>query len=548
MVKSAFGKYELIKKIGQGGMAELFLARQTGFAGFEKLVVIKRILPALVESDDSDQFVNMFVDEARLAARLNHPNIVQIFDLGFTDGQFYIAMEYVNGVDLRRMLNQAKRERQELPLEHAVKIVSTVCEALCYAHDSRDSVGRPLCVVHRDISPHNVLLSFDGNVKLTDFGIAKATSGWVKTKGGALKGKLTYMAPEQVYERPVDRRTDVFSAGLVLYEMATGHRAYRAESEIQLINLVSMAQIRPPLEIRPDLPPGLVPILQRALARDPDDRYPDALALQMALEQFLMEIRSISNAPLIGQFVRSLFPEVLRAQEKTVTDGSVSIDGLLAAAELTHGTGRPTPSSDAIKTISRATPSAGSGRSAAGQGTGPGVRPVPRPVEVQDASPAAAESVPTVVDDAFATPAVDAQSTDLLQAPPQVLDDHKTDVLALPDPPDDQRTELLVNKLAVGNDLRTVPDVMHSREPLTASPTPPPVVGPFAVPEDPESSDHCADLLTSPQKSDLMPTTPSFRKPADNLGPPLWVLAVGATLGAAILTMLLLLAWAKLFS
>jgi len=533
MAKSVFGKFELLKKIGQGGMAELFLARQTGFAGFEKLVVIKRILPALVGSDDSDEFVNMFVDEARLAARLSHPNIVQIYDLGFADGQFYIAMEYVNGVDLRRLLNQCKSRRRELPLPHAVKIVSTVCEALHFAHDSRDSTGRPLGVVHRDISPHNVLVSFDGNVKLTDFGIAKATSGWAKTKGGALKGKLTYMAPEQVYERPVDRRTDVFSAGLVLYEMVTGHRAYHAASEIQLIDLVSAANIRPPLEVRPDLAPTLVAILQRSLAKDPDQRFANALMLQMELERFNMEARAISNAPLLGQFVRDLFPEVLSAQERTEATGGAGVDGIISVLEMTHGTERPTPSSDAVKTLSRPTPSSGSGRKPAKKGTGSGVRKVPKPVEVPAETARTVVSMPTVVEDAFAMPEEDGQRTDMLRPPPKLPDEHTTDVLIQPDGHDDQRTEMLDALAAPDNDQRTVLDVKSP---------------PFSLPAEKQAAQQHSDVFTQPEVPGQMPTTPSINPPQPDLGPPIWVLAVAATVGAAILTMLLLLAWARFFS
>ena len=222
MTKEAFGKYELLKKVGTGGMAELFLARQPGIEGFEKLIVIKRILPHLTDSRHSSQFVQMLLDEARLAAQLSHPNIIQIYDLGRVDDQYFIAMEYINGVDLSQILKRELEHSRYMPVEHVVKVATYVCEALSYAHKRTDERGRPLRVVHRDVSPHNVLIAYDGGIKLTDFGIAKATSQMMKTRVGTIKGKWAYMSPEQCAGREVDSRSDIFSVGVLIYQMTTG--------------------------------------------------------------------------------------------------------------------------------------------------------------------------------------------------------------------------------------------------------------------------------------------------------------------------------------
>jgi serine/threonine protein kinase len=335
MSPATFGKYELLKKVGLGGMAELFLARQSGIEGFEKLIVIKRILPHLA---DSGEFIQMFLNEARLAARLNHPNVVQIYDLGRVAGTYFIAMEYINGVDLSRVLKKERKARRFIPTEHAVKMMSYVCEALTYAHNHTDVRGNPLCIVHRDISPHNVLVAFDGGVKLTDFGIAKAATQAVKTKAGTLKGKYYYMSPEQCLGRKVDNRSDIFSAGILLYQLMTGRLPFRGDSEFSVLHAIVHDAPRPPSVHREDFPAGLYPILERSMAKHPEDRYKNALQMQMALEKFLMENKAVSNTALIGKYVQNLFPEVLEAMKKAnpedTSDIDEIIDGLaIAAAE-----------------------------------------------------------------------------------------------------------------------------------------------------------------------------------------------------------------------
>ena len=359
MSPATFGKYELLKKVGLGGMAELFLARQSGIEGFEKLIVIKRILPHLA---DSGEFIQMFLNEARLAARLNHPNVVQIYDLGRVAGTYFIAMEYINGVDLSRVLKKERKAKRFIPTEHAVKMMSYVCEALTYAHNHTDVRGKPLCIVHRDISPHNVLVAFDGGVKLTDFGIAKAATQATKTKAGTLKGKYYYMSPEQCLGRKVDNRSDLFSAGILLYQLMTGRLPFRGDSEFSVLHAIVHDAPRPPSVHREDFPAGLYPILERSMAKHPEDRYKNALQMQMALEKFLMEHKLVSNTTLIGQYVQSLFPEVLEAMKKAnpedTSDIDEIIDGLaIAAAErLTPSKPGFTPSDELV--LSARTPSA----------------------------------------------------------------------------------------------------------------------------------------------------------------------------------------------
>lgn len=352
MSPATFGKYELLKKVGLGGMAELFLARQSGIEGFEKLIVIKRILPHLA---DSSEFIQMFLNEARLAARLNHPNVVQIYDLGRVGGQYFIAMEYINGVDLSRVLKKERKRRRFIPTEHAVKMMSYVCEALTYAHNHTDVRGNPLSIVHRDVSPHNVLVAFDGGVKLTDFGIAKAVTQAVKTKAGTLKGKYYYMSPEQCLGRKVDNRSDIFSAGILLYQLMTGRLPFRGDSEFSVLHAIVHDAPRPPSVHREDFPNGIYPILERSMAKHPEDRYDDAPQMQMALDKFLMGERLVSNTTLIGKYVQDLFPEVIEAMKKSRPDDSADIEEIIDGLAIA-GADRLTPSKPGITPSGDLTP------------------------------------------------------------------------------------------------------------------------------------------------------------------------------------------------
>ena len=221
-------------------MAEVFKAKRTGVEGFEKVVAVKRILPHL---SDNKEFVDMFIDEAKMVAGLAHPNIVQISDLGKLEKSYYIAMEYVHGRDLRSILRRAKERGLRLPLDLTVLIVSKVCSALEFAHRKKDERGRPMLIVHRDISPQNILISFEGEVKLTDFGIAKAATKARITDAGALRGKLLYMTPEQAWGKPMDRRSDLFSLGIVFYEMVTDQKPFLGSSEMSILEMVRECRV-----------------------------------------------------------------------------------------------------------------------------------------------------------------------------------------------------------------------------------------------------------------------------------------------------------------
>lgn len=283
-------------------MAEIFRARLTGLGGFTKEVALKRLLPQYT-SDRS--FVDMLFDEARITAQLNHANIVQILDIGQEGRQFYIAMELVDGRDLFQVVKTLQEQGRKMSVEAAAFVVREVLAGLHYAHHKRDESGRPLRIVHRDVSPQNVLLSFEGDVKLIDFGIAKAEQRLTSTSSGIIKGKFHYMSPEQARGMPLDVRTDVFSAGIVLYEAITASPVYD-ESAGSLLALVREASIPIPTTLRDDVPRPLERIVMRALAPDPNDRFQTALEFHRALSAFLGS-RNVEYTRLdLGRFLRGL--------------------------------------------------------------------------------------------------------------------------------------------------------------------------------------------------------------------------------------------------
>lgn len=306
-----FGKYTLLRRLATGGMAEIFLARQQGMGGFEKEVVVKRLLPTHAQNEE---LVTMFLDEARIAANLTHPNIAQIFDLGRAGDDYFIAMEFVRGVDLRRLCAQGIAEDAFLPRHHAVRIVAEVCDALAYAHAKTDDEGRPMHIVHRDVSPTNVLITYEGGVKLVDFGIAKASNKANVTKAGQIKGKFGYMAPEQALGGHLDHRTDLFAVGINLYEITVGRRLFKGDNEVETLEAIEAARVVPPREVDPDYPEALERIVLRALARDPDARYQSARDLQMALEEYLASAGMRSTAGMLAEYVRSLFAEQIELE------------------------------------------------------------------------------------------------------------------------------------------------------------------------------------------------------------------------------------------
>ena len=308
------GKYKLMRLIASGGMAEVYLARQAGAAGFEKLVCLKRILPHLARDR---QFVEMFLNEARLAARLDHPNIVSIYDLGEANGNYFIAMEFIDGPSLRAVAKRARERGERLPIAEVVKIVSMAAGGLHYAHDLADAEGKPLGLVHRDISPDNILVHRNGMAKVVDFGIAKAANSSGRTRTGALKGKVAYMPPEQLRGDPLDRRTDVFALGVVLYEMLAGQRPWEGDSDVSLIGRIMTEEPKPLSTLRPDAPAGLTAVLDRALAKDREARYASCHDLQADLEALLVSLGKTITAARVSDFAKAYEEPVPAPDEST---------------------------------------------------------------------------------------------------------------------------------------------------------------------------------------------------------------------------------------
>jgi eukaryotic-like serine/threonine-protein kinase len=296
-LNTTFGRYRLLERLGQGGMAEVFKAKSYGVEGFEKVVVIKRILPELAQSDE---FVALFIHEAKLAVRLSHANIVQVFDLGLAPGTvvggmpqpdaYYMAMEYVSGLDLATLLARCRRSAIKMPIDMAVYIAAEVAKGLDHAHRRRDEGNQPLNIVHLDVSPQNVLLSLEGEVKVTDFGIAKARGAFeppARDRGPRVQGKFGYMSPEHATAKPVDARSDLFSLGTVLYEMLAGVNPFTAPTSFETLRRVEACEYPPVELLRPDVPPELVALLKSAMARAPASRFPDAGRMYEALLAFL---------------------------------------------------------------------------------------------------------------------------------------------------------------------------------------------------------------------------------------------------------------------
>jgi|CXWL01.1.fsa_nt_gi serine/threonine protein kinase len=328
-----FGKYQLIKKLATGGMAEVWLARQTGIEGFNRHVVLKRILPHLAADPD---FIQMFLNEAKIASRFNHPNIAQIYDLGERDGQYFITMEFVHGEDLGRVMRKAWASGQWIASPLALRIVANCCEGLYYAHTRTDENGKPLRVVHRDISPQNILISFDGSVKLVDFGIAKAADQASVTKMGAIKGKFAYMAPEQAGGKALDARTDIFAIGLVLYELLTGVRPLKRDSDLGTLQAALECAIDAPSVVA-EVSNGLDDVVMSALAKKAENRYRDARQFQMAIEEYLIGQRMVATSVQISELMEMLFSERREEEAKLgvpnpspSADSSQSNRGLLA--------------------------------------------------------------------------------------------------------------------------------------------------------------------------------------------------------------------------
>ena len=306
LVDQQFGKYRLLSRIAQGGMAELYQAKLFGYEGFEKLVAIKKILPYLAEETN---LIKAFIDEAKLAAFLQHPNIVQIYDFGSVNDTYYIAMEYLYGMDLKCITRQYKEKGVPLNLGNALYIAAQVCAGLDYAHKLKDFQGKPLNIIHRDIGPHNVFITFDGQVKIIDFGIAKAATQVNKTQYGSIKGKITYMSPEQAKAEKIDHRSDIYAMGILLYEMVTHERMFDGENTYGVFSKVLESEYRPAQEVNKDLPQDLCSIIDRALETDREKRYQSAEEMLADLEMCMHRLSIIPSYRNLARYMDKLFGE-----------------------------------------------------------------------------------------------------------------------------------------------------------------------------------------------------------------------------------------------
>lgn len=277
-------RYNLIEKLEAGGMAEVFLAEATSVQGFKKRVAIKRVLPHLASHTN---FIGMFLDEARLGARLSHANVVSVFDIGKSDNSFFIVMEFVDGTNLKKVMETLRVKRQHFPLKDAMFIAMEACRGLSYAHELLDEDGKPLDLVHRDVSPPNILISKRGEVKVTDFGLAKARTQLERTDPGVVKGKFSYLSPEVASGQPVDERADIFALGVCLWEMLGGRRLFLGETDYETVQAVSTARVPSLVGVHPEVDPQFDAIVQQALARNPKERFQSAREFGDALASYL---------------------------------------------------------------------------------------------------------------------------------------------------------------------------------------------------------------------------------------------------------------------
>jgi len=327
-IGSTLGKYRILRRLATGGMAEIYLAVAQGAAGFEKLVVLKRILPAV--SRDR-KLVEMFMDEARIASSLRHANIADVFDFGLDDGSHFLVMEYVFGQDARTIILETAAVRQRVPIEIGIAIAAGTAAALAYAHDASGPNG-PLELVHRDVSPSNILVSYDGAVKLVDFGIARATARTrAITRTGTLKGKVPYMSPEQCQGQRLDRRSDLFSLGTVLYELTTGARPFLADGEFALMENIVNRDARAPAHFIIDYPRELSRIVMKLLARKLRDRYETARDVVDDLDAFASEQRLGVSSLALSKYMRDLFAVELEESELATQRGRSLADHLAQA-------------------------------------------------------------------------------------------------------------------------------------------------------------------------------------------------------------------------
>jgi len=322
-----FGKYDLLALLATGGMAEIWLARVSGMAGFEKLVVIKRLLDKLAIDPE---YVEMFLDEARINARLTHSNIVQVLELGQVEGKYFMAMEFVPGLSVSQVGKRATKQLGTVPQEVACGIIAQACSGLHYAHDKTMPDGSPLNIVHRDVSPQNLIVTYEGLVKVLDFGIAKADHRQSQTRTGLVKGKFSYMSPEQCLGQGLDRRSDVFALGIVLFELCTARRLFKRGSTYETYTAITKADVPSPRKLNPQVSEGVEAVILRALALKPDDRYATADAMQDALEDAMRKASLRGTATDLAKFMNDKFAAEEAEQRRLI---SQALRGELGSAE-----------------------------------------------------------------------------------------------------------------------------------------------------------------------------------------------------------------------
>jgi serine/threonine protein kinase len=316
----SLGRYQLLFLLGQGGMGEVHLARLSGAAGFEKLCIVKTVLPNLM---GDQQFIERFHHEARVLVQLTHSNIAQVYDMGEADGTLYMAIEYVPGVDLSRVETRVQRQGAHMPVQMAVYIGQRIAEALGYAHRKTGADGLPLGIVHRDVSPQNVMVSYEGEVKVIDFGLAKSSARSKHTLPSTVMGKLGYMSPEQALARPVDHRSDIFSAGIVVWEMLAGRPMYAGGTMSEMVAQMAMGEVPSLRDVRPEISETLEQVVMRALARDPAARYQRADDFARALNELAVREHLSVGAEDVGNYVRAMCPEEFAAERQLQSKLSV---------------------------------------------------------------------------------------------------------------------------------------------------------------------------------------------------------------------------------
>jgi serine/threonine protein kinase len=415
-VGSYFGKYFLMKKLAAGGMGEIYLAKQQGPAGFQKILVVKKILGHLTENKE---FIEAFLGEARLAAQMNHRNVVQVFELGEETGSYFIAMEYVAGKALREVIDAAIKRKEKLHPEHSRLIAEMICDGASYAHNLTDMTGRSLNLVHRDLNPQNVLISYTGDVKVIDFGIAKSEMSTVKTEAGMIKGKFVYMSPEQSLAKKLDKRSDIFAIGISLYEMLTGINPFHKNNIVLTLEAVQRFDPAPPSQTDPVYAP-FDPIVAKALAKDRDRRYSDAAEMQDDLRRIVLP----RPPERLGQFMARIFRAQLEEEQKMLMD-SDSMKLTTSGPKKTPA--RPAPATTPPKPAPAAKPAEGGGatemlqappRKAPSVGKPPPPRIAPRPAPAGP-PPKATPAGDTLVDGGMQPPGNNTGATAMMGQGPQ---------------------------------------------------------------------------------------------------------------------------------